>query len=289
VWADDGWVDDLRKAKSLEEYGKVVSDAPGSLKSDPIIAALMECEATDATWRDDREHLASAVEARTRIQAVAPPEDARETAREILADPRYRDPGAAQGSSWLGRAMRSFWNWLRDLLDRLFGSLEASTPAGGISMQALEPVVWALLIGALAIATIVVLRKANWAALRRRRAVGGLLDDDEPDRTADEWLLEADQLESEGRHREAVRCLYLACLVRLDDARVAAFVRSDTNWEHVRRIEASRTRPTGLDFRSVTRHFDRVWYGYQDQNSEAVVAMRAFYVELMTQLASERS
>jgi hypothetical protein len=113
--------------------------------------------------------------------------------------------------------------------------------------------------------------------------VGGILEDDEPERTADQWLLQAEKLEAEGKYREAVRCLYLACLVRYDDGRVARFRRHETNWEHLYRIEGSSLNP-GLDFRTPTQRFDKVWYGYQVNGPSDVQEFREVYQRLCDQL-----
>jgi hypothetical protein len=75
-----------------------------------------------------------------------------------------------------------------------------------------------------------------------------------------------------------VRCLYLACLLRLDDAGVARFDRSETNWEHLYRIERSPSKPTGLGFRAPTIAFDRVWYGHNVRGLSDVHEFRMWYV-----------
>ena len=107
--------------------------------------------------------------------------------------------------------------------------------------------------------------------------VEAMLAEDEPERTRDEYLDEADRLVGLGQYREAVRCLYLASLLAFDEAGIARFVRGQTNWEHLRRIEESDKMPTDLDFRPATQKFDVVWYGMKVNGMDDVGAMRFWY------------
>ncbi|HWA84414.1 MAG TPA: DUF4129 domain-containing protein, partial [Fimbriimonadaceae bacterium] len=101
--------------------------------------------------------------------------------------------------------------------------------------------------------------------------------DDEPERTLDEWLELSSSYERDGKYREAVRALYLACLLKFDERNVARFLRSQTNWEHLARIETSPKKPAGLDFRTPTQAFDRIWYGYKVRGPIDVAEFRAWY------------
>jgi hypothetical protein len=211
-------------------------------------------------------------------------QEAQADARRILSDPRYQDPGEAQGASWLGRTLRRAVQGVSEWLGRALGDARARAPSAGIPLSPLEPIVWAVLFTTLTTAVVWVLLNAKSKGLKRRDAAGALLAAGEPDRTADEWLAEADRLDAQGSYREAVRCLYLACLVRLDDAQVAAFVNTETNWEHVRRIEKSPALPAGVNLRPVTRLFERVWYGRLDLGPQAAAELRRFYLDLLSRL-----
>jgi hypothetical protein len=136
--------------------------------------------------------------------------------------------------------------------------------------------VWFLLGAAVLAFIIYALRFVSFGKLKKRKAKA-MLDEDEPERTLDEWLAMAESFEREGRYREAVRALYLACLLKFDERNVARFVRSQTNWEHLARIEDSPRRPVSLDFRSATQAFDRIWYGHKVRGSEDVVDFKAWY------------
>lgn len=196
---------------------------------------------------------------------------------EKRSSPLYRDSGAREGSNWIAQAFEALLRWLQR--DRGTRAPNINPPMIGGLGQGLIYVVWGILIGLLALFLYFAFRHFSWRAQLRRRA-RAILDDGEPDYSLDEWLQKADELEAQGRYREAVRALYLACLIRFDEARIARFVRGETNWEHFRRIERSPLLPDGLNFRPATQAFDRVWYGMEVRGREDVAAFRNWYQEV---------
>lgn len=219
------------------------------------------------------------------VSATPAANDPKAQAIEIKQSPFYRDAGEKQTRNWLARGFQRIGKWLSDFLERIFGgdrnlNLNPSGPNLGF-LSALTPVIWVLF--GLAIATFLffIIRRFS---IQRRSKIGGLMEDDEPERTADEWVTRAQELAAAGRHREAVRCLYLACLVRFDDGNVARFIRSETNWEHLARIHASSKLPAGLDFRTPTQRFDLIWYGHQPTGQGDVDWFLTFYAELCERL-----
>jgi hypothetical protein len=110
---------------------------------------------------------------------------------------------------------------------------------------------------------------------------GALLSEDEPNRRADEWLQQADALTAQGKYREACRSLYLAMLVRMDEARIMRFDRAETNWEHLHRLQAIHTRPPGVDITAATKKIDVVWYG---QRCEGLIDVEWFKAEYVRNL-----
>lgn len=211
-------------------------------------------------------------------QKIQPAPEAKRQAESLKGSPVYRDPGAHQSSNWLGRALERLRFRQRQSqqeqgmpdVSRLFGPW-------------LTYVMWTVLGIAAAAILWYFARHANW--LRRSRKPGPtLLDEDEPERTLDEWLAMAEQLRAEGRYREAVRCLYLACLLRFDEFRVARFDRGQTNWEHLHRIEKSPKLPPELDFRAATSAFDRIWYGQHPSGIEDLDRFRQWYTDVVAAL-----
>lgn len=213
----------------------------------------------------------------------APGGSAADRARSIKSrSPLYHDGGAKETSSWLSRAFQR----LGEAISNFFSDRTAPTtnmPAPTIFGSWLIYLMWTLLaivlIGFIAFA----ISRFAWRKKLGRKAA--LLDDDEPERTLDEWLTLANELEAEGRYREAVRCLYLACLLKFDEKLVARFDRGETNWEHLSRIEASTRRPASIDFRPPTQAFDRVWYGHLVEGRTDVDRFRAWYSDVVDQLA----
>jgi hypothetical protein len=257
---------DQIRGLSDSKMRQVVAGSPVSKEHD-VAAALMS-PAGNAALRSIIEMRASAEKASVRQGAT-------ERAAAIKSSPLYRDAGVEESSNWLGRALQRLKN-IR---------LHLPTPSGPSLgfLSFLGPIFYYLmwfLIG-LAIAFLVFLgvKHIRWQG-RLKRRVSAMLEEDEPDRTVDEWLAQADALEVDGKHREAVRALYLACLLRFDEALVARFDRSETNWEHLRRIEASPKLPAGLDFRAPTQQFDRIWYGRIVRGSEDVRDFRDRYLEV---------
>jgi hypothetical protein len=229
------------------------------------------------------------VDARADIQSKASSGDAAvgSTAKKIKASPMYRDAGPAEGANWLRAAL--------DKLQNMFSGAQRPTPdikAPEVNAGGLGTIILYGVAGILGIFIIVflffVFRHFEWKRKLKRKA-SALLDEDEPQRSADEWLNLADALVGQGRFREAVRCLYLACLLRFDEADVARFNRSETNWEHLSRIQGSAKRPPELDFMPPTQAFDRIWYGQRVRGIEDVDQFRIWYGQATKSLMGAKS
>lgn len=184
---------------------------------------------------------------------------------------------AAEGSNnWLARALQRLANLFKG---RSIDGPDINPGALAGAGQWLTTVVWILLGGAaIAAAAFVIARVRSLPA--RKRKTKAVLDEDEPVRTADEWLALADAHAAAGRFRDAIRALYLASLVRFDVTGVARFDRSQTNWEHLARIESSPTYDRELDFRSATLLFDRHWYGEIPCGQAEVERLRSVYLRI---------
>ena len=201
----------------------------------------------------------------------------REAAR-IKSSPLYRDDNVTE-ANWMSRAMRGFWDWLEKLFQRSDKASDSTVGAPSILGPWVVYTMWTIL-GALVVFFIgLAVRHVNWKFKLKRRS-RALLEEDEPERTLDEWLEKATALEAHGQYREAVRCLYLACLLRFDEARIARFDRGQTNWEHLKRIHASANLPVDFDFEPPTLAFDHIWYGMRTNGPSDVQRFRAWYEEI---------
>ena len=201
------------------------------------------------------------------------------TAKSIKKDPIYDARKEAKSSNW--------FNKLMDRAKKLFQKPNLPDNKIGPPPAWMLYIVWGfcfLLIVALLVGLVLLVINLPWAwtkAGRARKANrGGILEDGEALLSEDEYLIEADRLIAEGRYREACRCLYLATLLRFDATRIARFEPAQTNWEHCRRIEASKILPTPIPFRPTTKAFDLAWYGYRAKHLDDVMIFRETYVSV---------
>jgi hypothetical protein len=256
-----------------------------AIKPDEILDPELQSRIDDVL-RGDRSKLKAvresiSLKAELQDAAVKPaqaPKELSKAVEEIKRSPLYRDAGVQDSSNWIMRALNRLASY--------FNTPELSSPRTP-RMAPIGPWLLCLMWGLLALGVLwfayFAIRHFTWAA-RLKRKSSAVLDEDEPERTLDEWLELAAQLEAEGRYREAVRCLYLACLLKFDEHRVARFDRGQTNWEHLTRIAASPSRPGGLDFELPTKAFDRIWYGQRLRGIEDVADFRAWYSDVKAAL-----
>ena len=194
---------------------------------------------------------------------------------EILQRTEFRTQKEAPGKSWIERIIERLNEWMKRNRNTSSKSpIEfPNLPWLGGLLQGLMYVILATAIGLL-IWLLTKLRLMGEMRKAKARGGGGILEEGEELLSEDEYLLNADDLIAQGRFREACRALYLACLVRLDAARVARLEPTQTNWEHLRRVEANRSKPEGLDFRTPTKLFDHAWYGYTARSAADVEPFR---------------
>lgn len=268
-------------AQSEASFRSLLESADDAVLGDGLVAKAVESAVGQQDWRRARAQVSQALRVADTMSKPdqRPPVDPQATARDIVRSPVYRDTGEASSQSWITRSFRRIGEWLEDLLDNLKFEPKVGG-AVGLPMAGLEILVWFLLVCGLGAFVVWFLVKFSWIRAGRARR-SALLDEGTEVLSADEWLTEAAQLESQGRYREAVRCLYLAGLMRLDEANVLRFVRHETNWEHLARFERAPDRPQGIELRLVTLEFDRVWYGNQVRGVKDVEAMREHYSRIL--------
>lgn len=201
-------------------------------------------------------------------------------AKEIKKNPIYKAEKEVISSNWIQKLFERLRNAFKN--NSKEESKPTSPPPGWVFplIQGLF-IVFCVAVVALLIFLLV---KIPWswtsAGRAKRMKRGGMLEAGEELLTEDEYLLEADRLVAEGRFREACRALYLASLLRIDKARIARFESTQTNWEHLRRIETSKSRPEQLQFRPATKAFDLAWYGYRVRSAEDVAIFRDTYISI---------
>jgi len=259
--------------QDFETKNPKLDDADGALAG-----SINEYLTKDKPTNQDTERLEDAISARARLEgSAAPGADVAKNARSIKASASYAgDKGVSSDSNWIGKAVEHLKNLFN--FSPPAPRLGAPPALGGLGILG-----WGLIIllAALVIGFLIyAITRFNYQKNLARKA-SALLEEDEPERTADEWLELADGLTRQGRYREAVRCLYLACLLRFDEAGICRFERSHTNWEHLARFRSSTKRPAQFDFTTQTRAFDLIWYGKQVRGIEDVEQFRAWYGEAL--------
>jgi hypothetical protein len=179
--------------------------------------------------------------------------------RHILADPKFRVESGSP--TVLDRVMR----WFRDLwwkfwtgVDRLLRGIGKSFPGIGNVLY------WFVVVAASAAAGAAIVSLAARLRLARSAAEPGgaaLAAESYISATAGEWLDRAKMSAEKHDWRQAVRCLYMATLARLDDARLIRYELGITNWEYVSRVARAGTEKLCSPLRGLTARFDHVWYG----------------------------
>jgi len=189
----------------------------------------------------------------TRGAATVDPERARNTARDVLDDDRFRDdptPAPLRGPlEWVGDRLRSAWNAAADVLEVLPGPT------------------WVALLAVVAALTALV----GWRIARRRdriaRSSGAPVQarTGRPDARALER--EADHAERAGDFERALRLRFRAGLVRLDDAGAVTLRPDLTN----REVRTSVRAPV---FDALADDFEGVAYGDRPATIDQVSAAR---------------
>ncbi|WP_322495096.1 DUF4129 domain-containing protein [Chloroflexus sp.] len=199
------------------------------------------------------------------IDALAPPgtvpaEVALRQWQAVYNEPPFN----REGEGWLSQ----FLNWLFDLLDQLIPDLpDVPVPEGPANPAAFTPLVWVIL----GIAAVLIVGLLTfWArGVRRnlRAPVKAPAGDGEDPVTFGEAQRLAAEARQAGDRRSAVRYLYLAALLWLDEQGLLRYERSLTNREHLHRL---RSQPPVRDLLApVVATFDAVWYGFQPIDDQA--------------------
>jgi preprotein translocase subunit SecG len=181
----------------------------------------------------------------------APPQVRKQQLGAILASPEFSrsDLGILER---LGRAVRRATG---GLFERVFGGIRGS----GKEAENLS-----VLLAVLVVLFFVILLAYVLAGAAQRRAFLRPAPQDSsgawagPDSAA-AALEQAAGLASSGDFRSAIRLVYLAVLLKLDEREMIRFDRTGTNWEYLSRL-VGRPEIYG-PLRPVTVMFDRKWYG----------------------------
>ncbi len=239
-----------------------------------VIAALETSPPDEATARAGLTAILSALDAGT--NGGINDAEAHAALADVLAREEFQPAPEEEQSrslwqrflSWIDSVLTPIFEWI----DRLFGGSGDGNSPASIVMAIVGVLV---IIGIVAFAvrsvresmTPGVTRLANGAA--------------EEHYTSAEARAEAERLFAAGEYRAALRLLYLATLIRWEEAGRLRFDRSLTNREVVARVTLQGDAPLLGQLSPLVDRFDRVWYGgatctAEDYTNFASLADRAW-------------
>jgi hypothetical protein len=225
---------DTETAESLLSGLRAVTLADGTTINlaeetwDEVLAQSPQTAAT--TLRD--------LATRLRTPQTTLPDDSRERLEDVLSRPEFQETDYS--------LLERFLRWLSDLLP------DASPETRGL-FDAMVGVVGVIAIGALVFFVV--------RMVRRNMHKGDTLDTfGEIPIHAAEAQEKATSAAGTGDFREAMRLLYLAALLHLDEVGLLRFDRTLTNQEVLATVVNRALLHTAL--RPVVTQFDRVWYGH---------------------------
>jgi hypothetical protein len=170
-------------------------------------------------------------------------------------------------------SLERVWDWIIDKLGRLLDWFldlfpdSAGHPGATGGMRWIVAGLVAIIVLLIAFLALEARRRAQRGAkpdVETSEPLGSKRDEDPLSRGASEWERYAAQLAQTGRFREAIRAWFHAALVTCYAGGVLHYRKSRTNWEYIATLAPSlEWRP---DFISLTRRFEREWYG-ADQSS----------------------
>lgn len=178
----------------------------------------------------------------------------------VLARPEFQ-PAAQPPPSPIQKWLDEFSRWLNRLLDRLLGD-SVTVPGmdwiilimGGLALMAVAFFFWRNVRAYL----------VHEAALAQDAAENGL--------SASAAVQQARLLAAGSDYRQAMRYLYLAALLTLDERGVLRYDKALTNREVLRRAAQSDQPELAQAMSPVVDTFDQVWYGYSPVDDETYQA-----------------
>lgn len=174
---------------------------------------------------------------------VHDPQEVREAADRILADPRYDVPPQSLPERIL--------EWFGDQIGKVLGSFVGS---GAGTLFA-----WAVVVGTVGLVVFLVVRYGRVGPIVLPRS-GGVDVMVELTRTPQAWRDEAARLEASGRWREGLRCRHRALVAELVHRGVVAERAGRTAGEHLRDV-AQRAPEAAPAMAAATELFEAAWYG----------------------------
>jgi hypothetical protein len=246
-----------------------------------LLAALREMA---ERGEDGRREAAAVLDNLQHCLAMAPiaaPEEADAVLAQVLARKEFRPSLAHRIRAWL------YYQLLRllDLVIRVFPRLNLDF-AGRVA----RIVGWAIVAVVAATILYLVVRLTVLLIPARRRPDETTLMRSEPTsgglRTQAEWLAAAEAALAVGDHRSALRGLYMAALLRLDELGMLTFDRAATDSRVIGRLKGKGNEQEAEALLQLNRLFAFAWYGGRPAGPPEYQAAHAHWREFEVLTAS---
>lgn len=264
---------------------ETVELATGELLTVDATVFVLNDGAGDDMPLEDTAEIAAAIVARVdvlRAELIAAPQDQTEARLDLLVDVLARPVFTAEETF-----AERIWRWLEARFYEWFPDWEPAT--GTIPVELSVWVGWLVVgLGALVLAILA----SYWLQGIFANFLGGSdgaqreIPRDVPPSAA-VARRQAQSAAEAGDYRQAVRRLYLAALLHLDEQRLLAFDRSLTNREVLAVLPDDS--PVREHLRPVVDTFDAVWYGVREPDEDTYLRYRADIdaLERMAQAAAD--
>lgn len=221
------------------------ADERWSVNND-VLLAEMNAAKSDTQPSDRLKSIATQLQT-LRAALSTPPVAASAADRAKLRDILEQPPFAKNNNA---NALNDWFNQISDWLDRFLNSTSLGIASARDVLAALGFVFVAIVLFFL-----VRTFASNWVAETQLPAAGAGAA-----LTSSNTFAQAQRLASQGDYRTAVRQLYLASLLLLDERGVLRYDRTLTNREY---LDAVKSEPkTQSAFEPLVDTFDRTWYGF---------------------------
>ncbi len=248
-------------AGSIPAQGWIVTSAEEPIRVsrtaiDAALAAIASAPENNDRWHYLIRMLETmASEARVAIDVPQQSDPtAAERLDEILSRSEFaelREPGA------IDRLREKIVAWVDDLLDRLFGD-------AGVSKVSLEVVAWAIVLVVFVTALTWILRAAG--ARRAPLSLGPVVPSGPAPHDWRSLAAEAGAAARAGRYRDAVRCAFWACILKLAEQGVWDLQNDRTPREYLRALPAGH--PLEQQLTDLARRYEGTWYGRRPATEE---------------------
>lgn len=249
----------LKQAADALESITLVRLADGQTMSVDNTALIAALRAENPDLNQVETRLSALIEAQ-RIWPCPQPDAAAFDKLSLVLARREFQPTPEPPPSPLQEWIEAFNRWLDRLLARLMTAEQTS--ALGID--------WIILIvGGLALAGVAFFFWRNVRAHLVREATLAQDAANSHGLSASHAAKQARLLAATANYREAIRFMYLAALLTLDERGILRYDKALTNREVLRRAAQSGDPALAQAMSSVVETFDRVWYGYAPVDDEA--------------------